>query len=180
MCPPFTIVNVVVSAYTSEPLPISKIVNTLPYCIYEPDTFSGIVYRRLVPKATIIMFHTGRIVSVGTKSKNLAFQSLSSTALELSNIIKKQISLNKIKVENIVVTSNLGKNIDLKKLILNSKRVYIPKKFPGCVFVNKARIKTLVFKSGKMIIAGAKSENQAKLALIDTTKQIKILDCISK
>jgi len=55
MKPKIHIVNIVVSAKIKNPVNIKKIVAYLPNTIYEPESFSGIIYHREVPKAIIIM-----------------------------------------------------------------------------------------------------------------------------
>ena len=51
---------------------------------------------------------------------------------------------------------------------------YRPEQFPGLVFrLKKPKTATLIFNSGKMVCTGAKSEKEAKKAVLKVVKQLK-------
>ena len=109
------LVNVVISAWTDK-LNIEKLARHLPKSMYEPDTFPGLIYRNLDPKATLIMFSSGRIVTTGTRSVKQGKKSLNMTIYELSKIMKKDLKLKNKNIENIVIKSDIRTKINLKKL----------------------------------------------------------------
>ena len=68
----------------------------------------------------------------------------------------------KPQIQNLVVTVDFGKNIDLEEFSKNSKVIYEPEQFPGAILKLNEPFKTsiLVFASGKAVIAGLKSSVQ--------------------
>ncbi len=76
-----------------------------------------------------------------------------------------------IRIENIVATVILDQTLDLN--LIESKMpenvTYQPDQFPGLILrLNKPKTTALVFKSGKMVVTGAKSTMQ----LIEAVKRI--------
>lgn len=171
------IVNVVISAWADK-LNIERLARSLPKSMYEPETFSGLVYHRQVPKATIIMFSTGRIVTTGTKSVRKGNESLNVTMYELSNILKKDMKVKNKKIENIVIKSDIKSKIDLKKLSRKCQNSnYNKNVFPALIYINKPDPSCLVFGNGKIISAGSKNESQARQSIVNIHKKIILYRC---
>jgi len=72
-----------------------------------------------------------------------------------------------VQVENVVASATLEHRLDLdavSRILPNGK--YNPEQFPGVIYQLKSpRAAGLIFSSGKIVCAGAKSERQAKRAL---------------
>ncbi len=64
-----------------------------------------------------------------------------------------------IKIENVVASTSIGQEIDLKQATLGLEGAdYDPKRFPGVVFRTKdPKTAALIFRSGKIVCTGAKS-----------------------
>ena len=80
-----------------------------------------------------------------------------------------------IKVENVVASASVEHGIDLQAVVKAFPLVeYRPDVFPGLVFRTK-RPKTanLVFRTGKMVCTGAKSEKEARRALKKVVRKLK-------
>jgi transcription initiation factor TFIID TATA-box-binding protein len=75
-----------------------------------------------------------------------------------------------IRIENIVATVILDQTLDLNLIESNVPNVtYQPDQFPGLILrLEKPKTTALIFKSGKMVVTGAKSTAQ----LIDAVKKI--------
>lgn len=75
-----------------------------------------------------------------------------------------------IKIENIVSTVTLNQTLNLYDIERNVPHVeYNPDQFPGLVFrLENPKVTALIFKSGKMVITGAKSTDE----LIRAVKKI--------
>ena len=76
---------------------------------------------------------------------------------------KKKIKINtSFKVENIVASANLDVELDLFNIAMKVDNVeYEPEQFPGAIMRLKDMGTTLLlFKNGKVICSGAKSEAQ--------------------
>ena len=66
------------------------------------------------------------------------------------------------KVENIVASANLNVELDLFSIAMNVNNVeYEPEQFPGAIMrLKEIGTTLLLFKNGKVICSGAKSEEQ--------------------
>jgi transcription initiation factor TFIID TATA-box-binding protein len=80
-----------------------------------------------------------------------------------------------INIENVVATAALHQNIDLNSIVRIFPGVeYRPEQFPGLVYhLRKPKTTTLLFSSGKMVCTGAKSERQARRAVIKVVDELK-------
>jgi transcription initiation factor TFIID TATA-box-binding protein len=73
----------------------------------------------------------------------------------------------RFKIENIVASANLGIELDLYSIAQKVKDVeYEPEQFPGAILKLKdPRASLLLFKNGKVICTGSKSESEVQFAL---------------
>lgn len=69
-------------------------------------------------------------------------------------------------LQNIVATVNLDVRLDLKTIALHARNAeYNPKRFAAVVMrIREPKTTALIFASGKMVVTGAKSEDDSKLA----------------
>jgi len=81
----------------------------------------------------------------------------------------------KIKVENVVASTDIKKIVSLDKLLtILEASEYEPEQFPGLVYrLDEPRVATLIFRSGKIICVGARSITAAKTALKIVVGRIK-------
>jgi len=72
-----------------------------------------------------------------------------------------------IKIENVVASTAIGQEIDLKSLTLAMEGAdYDPEQFPGMVYRTKdPKTAALIFRSGKIVCTGAKSIEDVSLGL---------------
>ncbi len=76
----------------------------------------------------------------------------------------------KYEIQNVVASVSFGDTIDLQKVAAAMEDMveYRPEQFPGLVFrLNRPKTATLIFRSGKMVCTGARSEKEVYKA-IDT------------
>ena len=80
-----------------------------------------------------------------------------------------------MRVENVVVSATLNQKVDLNAVVKGYPGVvYRPEEFPGLVFrIKRPKTATLIFGSGKMVCTGAKSETEAKRAVMKVIKELK-------
>jgi len=81
----------------------------------------------------------------------------------------------KVKIENVVASATLNQAIDLKAVVKSYPEVeYRPEQFPGLVFrLKRPKTATLIFNSGKMVCTGAKSEKEARGAVMKVIRELK-------
>jgi transcription initiation factor TFIID TATA-box-binding protein len=70
------------------------------------------------------------------------------------------------KLQNLVATVNLSCRLDLKTIALHARNAeYNPKRFAAVIMrIRDPKTTALIFASGKMVVTGAKSESDSKLA----------------
>jgi len=82
---------------------------------------------------------------------------------------------NSLKIQNIVATASLGKDIPLTKLAKTLPNTeYNPEQFPGLVLrVKKPKSAVLVFSSGNLVCTGTKSTAQVREVIREVIKQLR-------
>ncbi len=72
-----------------------------------------------------------------------------------------------ISIENVVATSTIGAELNLNAIVLALEGAeYNPEKFPGIVYrLKDPKTATLIFRSGKVVCTGAKSDVAVKKAI---------------
>jgi len=81
----------------------------------------------------------------------------------------------KVEIENVVASTALGQKFDLGLITLAMDKVeYEPEQFPGLVYhLDEPKAAALIFGSGKIVCTGAKSIEEAKLAIQRIVEKIK-------
>lgn len=154
------VVNVVASTKLDRKLDLDRLYQILRGAQYDPEIFSGLVYRRHDPKATVIMFSTGKIVSVGTNSEEKARNSIRATTEEIEGAFPE--NLPRICIENVVATVDLRRRIDLVDVMSRfDDALYNPKKFAGLICKHN-NVSMLIHHTGKVTLMGTKSEKHAR------------------
>jgi len=106
----------------------------------------------------VIVFSTGKLISVGTQSIKKSFQELKKSV----EILTKNKFINTIKlkpkVRNICSTVIFEQELDLIKLARFLPHcIYEPDQFPGIIYRILNNLTALIFGSGKVVIVGAKN-----------------------
>jgi transcription initiation factor TFIID TATA-box-binding protein len=80
-----------------------------------------------------------------------------------------------IHIQNVVASATLNQRVDLNAIVKSNLGVeYRPEQFPGLVFrLKRPKTATLIFNSGKMVCTGAKSEKEARRAVMNVIKELK-------
>lgn len=171
--------NVIATFEVEPPIDLDEIYNCFPdNSLYDDTIFHrGVIVLQVDdPKMSFLIYKTGKIICTGAKSIKSAknsdkiFRKLTKEKdLELK-IVKKP------SINNIVSVANLEKELDLEKLVtrLGANRVeYEPEQFPGAIYRSKkSRATLLLFKSGKIVLVGAKSKGDLKKAANETRRQV--------
>lgn len=178
-----TIQNVVTTASMRHGFDLDTIVLAFPHIVqYTPKRFPGICYRLEKPKTSILIFSTGKMVCTGAKSERVARRGIHKVLRELKarGIIVR--GRPEITVRNIVASAELGGEIDLESLVYKFGRVmYEPEQFPGAVYrMDEPKVVILIFTNGKLVITGAKDEEQIYRAVEKLRKRLveeELLSC---
>ncbi|MBI5347297.1 MAG: TATA-box-binding protein [Candidatus Aenigmarchaeota archaeon] len=167
--------NVVASVNLERKLSLEKLLESLDKSEYQPDTFPGLVYRINNPSATFLIFQTGKIICIGSKTIAQAKQAVGELVKIFRGLGMKMPKEYKINVENIVVTDTLGEKINVDELVFSlPESEYTPDTFPGVVYrITDPKVSFLIFGSGKIVCAGAKTIADSKKAVDILRKKLK-------
>jgi transcription initiation factor TFIID TATA-box-binding protein len=171
--------NVVATGTLHQNIDLASIVRVFSGVEYRPEQFPGLVYRLKNPKATTLIFSSGKMVCTGTTSELQAHKAIMKVADELNRngivILRKP----EIQVQNIVASVGLGGHIDLEKVTYSLKRtMYEPEQFPGLIYrMEDPKVVILIFTSGKLVCTGAKktADVHRAVAKLQETLEEKIL-----
>jgi len=143
---------------------------------YNPERFPGLVMRILKPKATILIFSTGKMVVTGLRKANEAGQVVEKV---LKNIRKAGIKVSnpEITIQNIVASGDLHTNIDLNMAaIIMEYAMYEPEVFPGLIYrMQDPKTVFLIFSTGRIVCTGAKKKEIVREAVKKLNKEVRKL-----
>ena len=154
------------SAYLGCPLDLKAVAHGMRNAEYTPKRFSAVIIRILDPKSTCLAFQSGKIVVTGTKSAADAQLAARKHARLISKLNFPVKFLN-FKLRNFVGVVNAKVPLRLEALANAYHKfcTYEPELFPGLVYrMTRPEVVGLVFVSGKVVLTGAKSEEEAKQA----------------
>lgn len=167
--------NVVVSANTHTKLSLEKLATHLENAEYEPESFPGLVYRVKDPKASTLIFTTGKIICSGAKSFRTAKKAIQKIMEEFKRMKIKVGKKVDVEIVNIVASASLNARLDLNKIVFELEECeYEPEQFPGLVYrLDEPNVVFLIFNSGKIICTGAHSENDVEIAIKNLRKKLR-------
>jgi transcription initiation factor TFIID TATA-box-binding protein len=126
---------------------------------YNPERFPGLVMRIEKPKATILVFSTGKMVVTGMRDAKEAPDVVEKV---LKRIQKCKISVAnpEIVIQNIVASGDLKCSIDLNMAaVVMEYSMYEPEVFPGLIYrMQEPHTVFLLFSTGKIVCTGGKTE----------------------
>ncbi|MHA1235076.1 MAG: TATA-box-binding protein, partial [Promethearchaeota archaeon] len=143
---------------------------------YNPERFPGLVMRILKPKATILIFSTGKMVVTGLRKASEAGRVVEKV---LKNLKKAGISVSnpEITIQNIVASGDLHTNIDLNMAaIIMEYAMYEPEVFPGLIYrMQEPKTVFLIFSTGRIVCTGAKKKEIVREAVKKLNKEVREL-----
>ncbi len=165
--PEARIENIVATVILDHGLDLNLIEARIVDVEYNPDQFPGLIYRMQNPKVTALIFKSGKMVVTGTKSLKELVYAVKRILKTLQDHGIEIRGKPKIQIQNIVASANLHVNVDLEKAaFVLPGSMYEPDQFPGLIYrMDKPRVVLLIFSSGKMVITGAKRENEVHEAV---------------
>jgi len=160
--------NIASTANLGVRLDLKKIALKCRNTEFNPRRFGAVVMRLREPRATALMFASGKICVTGVKSTHNA-----TLAMKKFHYIVERIGFQPkenmdFKVQNIVGTTDCGFPIRLEGLVYahSAFASYEPELFPGLIYrLVSPRVVFLIFVSGKIVITGAKKESDLANAL---------------
>lgn len=138
------------------------------------------VFRLDSPKVTALIFRSGRMVVTGAKSTSDLIKAVKKIVRVLLKHNVQITSRPRIQIQNIVASVSLGAEVLLEKVaFLLENTMYEPEQFPGLIYrMEDPHVVLLIFSSGKMVVTGAKSEDEVFLAVRLIYLKLKELGCL--
>ncbi|KAI5642720.1 transcription factor TFIID (or TATA-binding protein, TBP) domain-containing protein [Phthorimaea operculella] len=134
---------------------------------YNPARFQGVVMKILEPRATALVFRSGKIVCTGARTEHDSYIA----ARKIARIIQRlgfPAKFLDFKIQNFIATGDLRFPIRLEALQQAHGQFtsYEPELFPGLVYrMVRPRVVLLIFVNGKIVFTGGKTRNEIYEAL---------------
>ena len=178
--PMHRIENIVATVTLDQTLGLYAIEKSVPSVEYNPDQFPGLIFRLETPKVTALIFKSGKMVMTGAKSTDELIRAVKKI---IRTLRKHGIIITgrpKIQIQNIVASANLNAEVNLEKAaFLLEDNMYEPEQFPGLIYrMRRPSVVLLIFGSGKMVITGAKREEEVTEAVNGVYKKLLEIECI--
>ncbi|MCY0861911.1 MULTISPECIES: TATA-box-binding protein [Metallosphaera] len=175
-----SIENIVATVTLEQTLDLYAMERSVPNVEYDPDQFPGLIFRLESPKVTSLIFKSGKMVVTGAKSTEELIKAVKRIIKSLRRYGIRIGGKPKIQIQNIVASANMHVHVNLDKAaFLLENNMYEPEQFPGLIFrMDEPRVVLLIFSSGKMVITGAKREDEVYKAVKKIFDKLEELDCI--
>ncbi|CAM9415986.1 unnamed protein product [Discosporangium mesarthrocarpum] len=164
------VVNVTATSSVKCKLDLQNIVMRARNAEYNPRRFSACVIRLTDPKATALVFSSGKMVVTGSKSESMARLA----CRKFNKIIEKlgnDVQLSDFAIQNMVATTDVKFPLRLEGLVASSHSQfcsYEPELFPGLIYrLAQPKVCLLIFVSGKVVLTGGKSIANLREAFIE-------------
>lgn len=160
--------NIASTANLGVPLDLKKIALKCRNTEFNPRRFAAVIMRLREPRATALLFASGKIVVTGVRSVHNATYATKKFAYIVEKIGFKPKEFFDFKVQNVAGTCDVGFPIRLEGLVFKHSNYasYEPELFPGLIYrLVSPAVVFLIFVSGKIVITGGKKESDLSLAL---------------
>ena len=179
----YKIENVVATVVVeiTEKIDLKQIARKHAEVEYNPERFPGLVMRIEKPRATILIFSTGKMVVTGLRKAAEAPRVVEKV---VKNIRKAGIKVTNpvITIQNIVASGDLHTNIDLNMAaIVMEFAMYEPEVFPGLIYrMQEPKTVFLIFSTGRIVCTGAKKKEIVREAVLKLNHQVRELGVAKK
>jgi len=172
--------NIVATVTLDQGLDLGAIARSIPNVEYDPEEFPGLVLRLDNPKLTALVFSTGKMVITGAKSTQMLIKGFKRI---LRLFYKHGILITgkpRVQIQNVVASANLNAEVNLEIAAEQLDNVmYEPEQFPGLIYkMDDPKVVLLIFSSGKMVITGAKSEEEVAQAVKNIYEKLKSIGAL--
>eukprot|EP00826_Nyctotherus_ovalis_P011148 TRINITY_DN1290_c0_g2_i22.p1 TRINITY_DN1290_c0_g2~~TRINITY_DN1290_c0_g2_i22.p1 ORF type:complete len:332 (-),score=84.52 TRINITY_DN1290_c0_g2_i22:152-1015(-) len=154
--------NIVATVNFGCKLELRKIALHAKNAEYNPKRFAAVIMRIRNPKTTALIFGSGKMVCTGARSE----VDSEAAARKYARTLKRigfDVKFREFKVQNIVASAgvNFPVNLDLLQNQHQKFCTYDPELFPGLIYrMVQPRIVLLIFTSGKVVLTGAKRQEE--------------------
>ncbi len=152
--------NIVCSGNLNKTIRIAEILTLFPSATHKPRKFPNICIRGLSAHTTLLLFKSGKLVTVGSRTETEALEAMHKLASKLESLPgKRKYCVSDFRVTNIVASGEFPHKIRIEQLYSayrkNTGIFWEPTLFPGFEF-RKNSLTLVAFHSGKFFVTGAK------------------------
>ena len=161
--------NIVSTANLCVKLNLREIALKSKNAEYSPKRFSAVIIKIKEPKATGLIFSSGKIVCLGAKNEEESKRA----SRKIAKIIKSvgyPVIFKEFKIRNIVGSADVKCQISLINLYMDLMKrtlykgqsfvAFEPEQFPGLIYrMIEPNIVILIFSSGKLVLTGGKKND---------------------
>lgn len=166
--PTIKIENIVASMDLEEKFDLEHIYAALDNADYDKKKFPGLVYRLKDPKTAFLLFASGKANCTGAKSIDSVDRAIEKLTADLRKLGYDINEKPDYVVQNIVAAADIGTELNLNAIAIGvglEHVEYEPEVFPGLVYrIADPKVVVLIFRSGKLVITGAKTAEQCAQA----------------
>jgi len=172
--PEISIVNVVATATLDRPVDLESLRELFPHeVVHDAAIYGGraAYFKSEEMQGKVVIFPSGKMISVGTKSTEKTQHELALVASHLEEAGVAKLKKSPVKIRNIVATADIGFEVNLDE-VKNGKGTYIiyePEQFPGAIIrlnlSEKMKATILLFSSGKIVCVGLKDRKDIDRAV---------------
>lgn len=173
--------NVVVSSALNQEIALESVALDLTGADFDPEQFPGVIYRPESAEATCLIFRSGKITCTGAGSIEGARETVQAT-VETVRGLGIDVEKPTVTVQNIVSDADLGEELNLEAIAIGlglEDVEYEPEQFPGLIYrLDEPDTVVLLFGTGKTVITGAETRDEAEEALeaiIDRLSELALL-----
>jgi len=126
----------------------------------------------------MLIFRTGKIICSGARCRADIDRAVEKLLAKLREGKISVAGKPKVEIQNIVASASLDFRVNLDQLAMGCEDTeYEPEQFPGLIFrLKDPKTVMLIFKSGKMIVTGAKTVAQANAAAGKTKDMLRSIN----
>lgn len=132
---------------------------------YDKGRFPGLVYRIKKPKVAMLIFSSGSVICTGARKEEDVYIASEMLVKKLNSLGIPLTKKPTVLIQNIVASTMFDHNINLDMLAEHPDMEYEPEQFPGLMYrLSDPETVMLIFRSGRIVVTGAKSTQAAILA----------------
>ncbi|VDO40244.1 unnamed protein product [Haemonchus placei] len=156
-----SIQNIVATVDLGQRIDLKKLTLHSRNTEYNPKRFSAVIMRIREPRTTALIFSSGKMVTTGAKSESASRQA----SRKFARIVQKvgfNVKFADFKIQNVVGSCDVRFAIQLEGLCIMHAQfsTYEPELFPGLIYrMVHPRVVLLIFVSGKVVITGARHQD---------------------
>jgi len=166
-----TIENIVATLDLGNEYDLMALSEYLSNSEYEPETHPFLVHRPQSMQGTVLIPTNGKVSLVGLKNKSNLRELGSYIIDELSQITDGGMpDSSTIEVQNIVLQGDINHELELPPIVVllgMENAEYEPEQFPGVIYKPDDGTTILIFGSGKFMVNGATTYQQAVSSISD-------------